>query len=277
MPMKTPGFCFGNIALLTKSAENHKTNKYWTLIYARKGAGMYLLEGNLVCLNDGDLLYFPPGVGFSFSADDLGDEYSSNVDAVVLRFDESWLDSLLSVFHDLNGEVLRIKETRTPAMVSGLKWLSLSSLMNDFSSCGEERRPRLVMEILELLSTQKDMVSISAIVVPEESIPEKRDKIVRYIDCNLYGRITLDDIASYVGMNRTYFCLFFKKHFNMSMTGYINERKVELASGMLLGTDKPVGDIATDCGFSNVTYFNRIFRKVKGMSPSSYRSQYRNK
>ena len=274
--MKTSGFCFGNISLLSESFENHKTNKYWTLIYARKAAGMYILDDNLVCLNDGDLLYFPPGVGFSFSSDDLGDEYCANIDAVVIRFDETWLDSLLGVFHDLNDEILKIKEARTPAMVSGLKWLSLSSLMNDLSACRDVRRPRLMMEILELVSTRKDMVPIAPAVVPDESVSEKMQKIERYIDCNVYGKITLDDLASYVGMNRTYFCLFFKKHFHRSMTEYINERKVGLSSGMLLGTDKPIGVISAECGFTSVTYFNRIFRKIKGMSPSRYRSEHKN-
>ena len=270
--MNTSGCRLGGITLLTQNAENQKNNKFWTLLYVKKGAGIYLIDGHLRGLNDGDLLFFPPRLDYSFSSDDIGDEYNVNISAAVLRFDESWLDALLAVFHGLGDMVLKIKSMRSAMYVSGLKWMSLSSLMNEMTECGQSSHPYMILKILEQISDGKDMLPLTAAVDPDESVDEKLTKIRRYIDCNIYRKISLDEISGYIGMNRTYFCLFFKKHFKVSLTEYINSRKTDIASAMLAQTDKPVADIASECGYTTVNYFNRIFRKVKGVSPCEYRN-----
>lgn len=269
--MNNSGCKCGGISLLTQNAENQKNNKYWTLLYIKSGAGIYRLDEHLRGINDGDLLFFPPRLDYSFNSSDIGDEYNVNVSAAVLRFDESWLDALLSVFHGLGEMVLRIKSMRSAMCVSGLKWMSLSSLMNEITECEPSSHPYIILKILEQISDGKDMFPLTAEVKGEEPVGEKLTRIKRYIDCNIYRKITLDEISRYVGMNRTYFCLFFKKHFKISLTEYINSRKVDISSTMLIQTDKPIADIAKECGFNTVNYFNRIFRNVMGISPGEYR------
>ena len=272
MLMNNSGCIFGDMSLLTQIADNQKNNKFWTLLYIKKGAGIYLLDGHLRGLSDGDLLFFPPRLGYSFSSDDLGDEYNINIDASVFLFDEAWLDALLGVFHGLSEMILKIKGMRSAMYVSGLKWMSLSSLMDEMSQCGPASQSHLIMKILEQISDGKDMLPLTLEVKGEESVSEKLTRIKRYVDCNIYRKITLEEVAGYAGMNRTYFCLFFKKHFKISLTEYINSRKTDIASSMLLHTDKPIADIAKECGFTTVNYFNRIFRNIMGVSPGEYRN-----
>lgn len=85
--------------------------------------------------------------------------------------------------------------------------------------------------------------------------------------------MTLEDIASYVGMNKTYFCLFFKKHYGTGLIEYVNSMKLDMACAMLLKSDASIADIATQCGFRTVTYFNRVFKAAKGVSPKEYRTK----
>lgn len=271
--MKNSGYILGSLNVLMKHAENQKSNRCWTLVYVRTGIGMYILEGELRALNEGDIILFPPALEYSFSSVDLGDEYNVNVDAVVLRFDEAWLDTLLSVFHGLGTMILKVREIRRAMYVSGLKWLSLSSLMTDLRACEQPRQARIILDILERLATEKDMIPITRTVHPDESVAEKVKKIELFIDCNIYRKISLDEISSYLNMNRTYFCLFFKKKFGTGLTEYMNERRISKASVMLATTDKLIGDIASECGFKTVNYFNRIFRNVKGLTPGEYRKK----
>lgn len=274
--MKNCGCMFGNMSVLTEYAENQKINKFWTLVFIRKGVGMYLLDGDLKTLNEGDLLFFPPKLDYSFSSADLGDEYNVNIDASVFRFDESWLDALLGVFHEMNSVILNIKETRSAMFVSGLKWMSLSTLMNEAAVCEASERPQKIMKILSLVSDEKDMIQLTKTSSPDESVSEKLARIGRYIECNVYRKISLDEISAYAGMNRTYFSLFFKKHFDVCLTDYINAKKVEIASNILQSTDDPISDVAAQCGFTTVNYFNRIFKNIKGVTPVGYRNAHKN-
>ena len=64
MAMVTGGYQVGKMDILTKKAENQRTNKSWTLLYVRSGSGMYIYEGKLFCLNESDVLLFPPRVSY---------------------------------------------------------------------------------------------------------------------------------------------------------------------------------------------------------------------
>ena len=72
-------FSSGGMDLLMQKSDNHKKNKYWTLVYIKEGIGMYILESSLRALNKGDMMILPPNVFYSFVADDLGDEYNENI------------------------------------------------------------------------------------------------------------------------------------------------------------------------------------------------------
>ena len=261
----------GQVDQLIQLAENQKSNKFWTLVYIRSGVGMCLIDGQLTCLNEGDILFFPPRVAYSFSSSDLGDEYNANISVVILRFDGVWLDSLLKTFQSLSSAVLALKEHHTPLMVVGPKWMKMSVLMSELCSTDPYNEVILVLDLIRYLSQDSDMIPLSASVPQPTDLSSRKEKIERYVSCHLYQKISLDEISAYAGMNKTYFCLFFKKHYGMPFTDYLNQKRLEMASAMLLKPDVSVADVAAACGYPTVTYFNRIFRKYKGITPSEFR------
>ena len=260
--------------VIAQSSETQKTNKYWTFIYVRSGAGLYILEGRLRVLNDGDLIIIPPRISYSFLAQDLGGEYNENIDASVLQFGETWLNGLLTVFRTLGEVVLKLKEMKSAMSAKGKKWLRMSSLMADLKTCHPSVQPLKIIELIELFKTSTDFYPITDEVLYDEvNAEDKVVRIKRYIGCHLLNRITLDEISEYAGMNRTYFCLFFKRHFGTGLTDYINLERMKKASSLLGQGLTSVSDVARECGFPNVTYFNRVFRKNYGMSPTEYRNK----
>ena len=266
------GYILGGMELLTQNAENQKTNIYWTVVYIRRGIGMYILDSDLRCLNQGDIIILPPKVSYSFCAAELGDEYNASVDAVILRFDEAWLTALLGVFKTLNRVVLKVRELDVPYAVEGPAWMKMSTLLNDLSKADQHNEPVLLLGLLDMMSNRKDMIKIlQPTPYDPQSIAEKLEKVDRYISSNIYGKVSLEEVSRYLGMNRTYFCLFFKKHYGISFTDYINRKRLETASSLLLKPDTSIAEVALSCGYPTVTYFNRIFRKYMGMTPSEYR------
>ena len=57
----------------------------------------------------------------------------------------------------------------------------------------------------------------------------------------------------------------------MSFARYVNEKRLEEAEKQLRESDKSILEIALDCGFENVTYFNRLFKRKHGIPPGKYR------
>lgn len=273
--MNKTGYILGGMDLLTKHAENQKTNIYWTLIYIRKGIGMYLLDSDLRPVNEGDIILLPPKVSYSFSETELGDEYNANVDAVILRFDNAWLTDLLAVFTTMNKVVLKIREIENPYAVEGPKWMKMSALLDELSKAGASRQAIIIIDLLELLSSPKDMVQILQYAQQTSlTLDERKEKIERYISTNLFDKVSLEEVAAYLGMNRTYFCLFFKRHYGKGFADYLNDLRVDKAASMLLHGDRQISEIAKECGFKTAAYFTRAFRRSRGMTPGEYRKTH---
>ena len=83
--------------------------------------------------------------------------------------------------------------------------------------------------------------------------------------------ITLDELAASADMSRTYFCSVFKKLNGITPWEYINIKRIEKAKQLLRTTQKTVLEISLECGFNNLSHFNRVFLRITAQKPSDYR------
>lgn len=94
-----------------------------------------------------------------------------------------------------------------------------------------------------------------------------------YIMQNFKEEINVKDCAAHIGMTTTSFCRFFKKHTKVTFSVYLNYLRINLAQKFLLQTSMPVKEIAFECGYISIVYFNQIFKKKTGISPGEYRAR----
>lgn len=99
------------------------------------------------------------------------------------------------------------------------------------------------------------------------------ENIKTYIEENLLQEISMDNLASFFGYNKKYLGRLFKEKTGVSISEYCNNRRVSIAKKLLSNSSLHIADIAGQCGFNNVTYFNRAFKKITGLSPKGYRSR----
>lgn len=108
---------------------------------------------------------------------------------------------------------------------------------------------------------------------------ENSDKIklfYNYIQQNYPKKITLDEVAQLLNMSKVSFNRFMKKTTNHTFIEYLNEVRIDNAARLLAGMDYSISEIAYMCGFNNIANFNRIFKKVKKLTPSAYRKKFYN-
>jgi AraC-like DNA-binding protein/quercetin dioxygenase-like cupin family protein len=92
-----------------------------------------------------------------------------------------------------------------------------------------------------------------------------------YINKNYQNKIMISDVANLISMTNSSFCHFFKKRTRKSFVDYLNEVRIGHASVQLIETTKSISEVCYNCGFNNVSNFNRIFRTKKGQTPSEFR------
>ncbi len=99
----------------------------------------------------------------------------------------------------------------------------------------------------------------------------KLKKVLSFMREHFDKQITLEDMANASDTSLKYFSTFFKNMTGKTPFSYLNDYRIEKASQMLANSDKSVTDIAYSCGFNDLSYFIKTFKKTKGVSPGQFR------
>jgi AraC-like DNA-binding protein len=104
-----------------------------------------------------------------------------------------------------------------------------------------------------------------------ESKSRRINKVIAYIQEHFQEEISLELVASSVGMSESAFSHFFKKRTNRSFIDFLNDIRIGNAAKILYETSNTISEICYASGFNNVSNFNRLFKKKKGQTPTEYR------
>jgi len=105
---------------------------------------------------------------------------------------------------------------------------------------------------------------------------EKIERIFEHLSTNFNRQVNLNEIAKIVNMSEATVARFIKKRTGMSFVNILNEIRIGQASKMLITSTDTISEIAYQCGFNNLSYFNRIFKIKKNVGPKEYRKAYVN-
>lgn len=100
------------------------------------------------------------------------------------------------------------------------------------------------------------------------------EKALSLMEKSVRENVKIEDLAWKLGLSEEHFIRIFRTQVRMTPHQYFTRLKVEGASGLLISTDKAVGEISDWFGFENQFHFSRIFKKCTGMSPLDYRKTY---
>ena len=99
------------------------------------------------------------------------------------------------------------------------------------------------------------------------------DQAVDYIQRNFKSNIKVNDLASYIGIDRSYLTNIFKKVTTLSPQEYLMNYRMEQAKNMLSGSEMKIGEIAEKVGYHDQLTFSKMFKKFVGISPTEYREK----
>lgn len=102
---------------------------------------------------------------------------------------------------------------------------------------------------------------------------ERIKDVLNYINQNFSKDLTLDELSKQVDMSKFYLCRLFKDSLRMSPVEYINKVRIEKATELLINTDMSISEIALECGFNNISYFIKVFKRYMNITPLKFRKQ----
>lgn len=111
---------------------------------------------------------------------------------------------------------------------------------------------------------------------PKTEINDDRiQKVLSYIRKNIYKTIDIDSLAAISCLSKDHFIRLFKKEINNTPLQYINQKKIEKAQLILITDSMPIKNISYLLAYEDHSYFNRLFKKLTGVTPQQYRDRYK--
>lgn len=132
------------------------------------------------------------------------------------------------------------------------------------------------LEVLVILSESKDYQTLGIQEVSGERANgfDRINKTYDFVSKNYRGEISVGAIADQLGLTENSFCRFFKKMTQRSFIQFVNEYRINKAAESMHLEDKKVGEVMYESGFNDPSFFNRQFKKYKGVSPLTYLKQH---
>jgi YesN/AraC family two-component response regulator len=94
--------------------------------------------------------------------------------------------------------------------------------------------------------------------------------VLHYINEHLTEKIAVDTLSRKAYLSRNIFFKWFREQFGITPLEYINRERIKLAKQLLLARHTSVFQVSDQCGFADVNYFIRVFKKTEGLTPKAY-------
>ena len=134
-----------------------------------------------------------------------------------------------------------------------------------------------LISILHDLSTSRNMQFLSDATFNNTELSHNSrriEKVFEYMNHNFDRSISLTEVSKLANMTDVSFSRFFKKRTGITFIDSLMEVRLGHASRLLIDTTQSIAEIAYNCGFNNISNFNRIFKKKKNCTPKEFRGNY---
>ncbi len=235
------------------------------------GSGIYQTKDRAYCFGDGDI--------FFFSANEV--HYVTKIDSdqpfLLFNVQFSFERPAQEVYHAISRkDGLFFSGGRLPGETAADE--GMAPPMKQLHCEYTQRRAgwELVVEsgLLAFLGWLIRYNSENQLLV--QHVQRKNDyewmtRAINYISEHLTEDLDLKTLARAAGLSKTYFSVMFHESRGVCVWEYITEKRIELAMEWLVGSNCPITEVATRCGFNYTTNFYRAFRKRTGQSPTAFR------
>ena len=270
--MNKIAFTYDDVRVTPDRQIGMHSHPQWELSHVIYGGGTRTIGNRREQIAKGEVILLPPNIPHVWQFDPSVTDNDGCIANITIFFEDSTLDGLASLVPELGNSINKIRTQTEAISYSGTTLENIVSILYAMRDKTAEAR---IPEMFRLLTVISD-TSCSRSVGCNNTLSrtERRmERIRTFCACNFARNISLEEIARYAGMNKSAFCTFMKRHAGLTFSEYMNELRLNRAVERIKNTDENIAEIAFSVGFSNVTYFNRLFRTHYGCAPKTMRHE----
>lgn len=240
-----------NAFIYTKTCAHSHFHGNYELIFVLEGKPVVTLGGEDYPLQAGDFLLISPYTVHGFTTDNARVWVGVFSDEYVASFATSHAQTQFSSFQ-CDKETTELLKKQLFFEGRPDHYLCIALLYTVCNACIKNATPLQVRSDANLI-----------------------EEIIDFISQNLDSDVTLNDLAAHLGYEYHYFSAVFHRCFGIHFKKFLNLYRIEQACTLLQKGNRDVTEISRACGFAGLRNFNRVFKQIRGMTPTEYRKSQR--
>lgn len=272
-PAKSSALFWYNNSML--SYEPHRHSAY-EMIIPMEGNYLITVEQQIYEVTPGDIFLIPSGRLHSLKAPSRGGRF-----IFLFDFDPILRLKGFSYLADCLSAPLLINRSTCPAIYAEESAI-IAQLCTDYLSSDSMRDVVIFSKLLSFfqiygknrLSMEGNYPLLQPTGISSKAHAEKFSIVFSYLDEHFAEDLTLEHMAAVAGFSKYHFSRTFKQQSGYNFYDYLCRRRIKSAEMLLMDPTRSISQIALQSGFSSVSTFNRIFKKLKNCTPTQYRSMF---
>jgi len=265
-------FLFDHVHIFWNEQISLHQQKTWEISYVIHGKGRRVIGEIIESFDSGEIILIPPDIPHYWSFDESACDEQGKIENITLIFRTELLKNIKTTFPEIEQLISSILNYKNAISFGGDTLLKLRKILLRMKDESEMERILSLIKILPLISNPEIANTVGCPVI-EDKKTQKLQKIYLYVMDHFQQHVTLEEAASHINMERTAFCIFFKKMTGKPFFEFLLEYRINVSCNMLQNTNKPIAEICLASGFRDIPYFNRVFKKLKNTTPGKFKEQ----
>lgn len=249
------------------------------ICFVRRGSGTRIVGDAIADYGDGDMALLGANLPHHWASDQYRGQKYDRHPALVLQFDPLNFGEPFWRLAEMHEIASLLERAKRGLLVVGETRDAVAGILATLLDASPADRLLGLLRALFLISRSDELTPLASegyVFVSRPRSQSRLNRVCKYIQDRLSDpKLNQAELAELVGMNPSAFSRFFKHGTQRTVTDYVNELRIGLASRMLIDTDAPILEICYSSGYENASNFNRRFREYRGMSPRDYRALHR--
>ena len=257
----------------SKNKSNWHAHPEFEIVYISNGDGNRHISNSLTSYQNGDLIIVGPNLPHYGFSENIMEEHTE----VVIQLTEDFLGSHFLKNPEFEAIAALMDRSRNGISFRGSFKHQIGDKM--IAMVDMEPLPRL-LKLFEILnemarSTNFRMLHAEQMDFNVDSVDGDRlRQISNFIKDRYQEPLVVADVAEEIGMTVPAFCRYFKKVTKKTFNQFLNEYRIGHARRMIRKSPFTLAAISLDCGFSNISNFNKQFKRITGETPSEFRKRH---
>lgn len=249
------------------------------LLFISEGTGQRIVGDTMKRFQPGDLVFLGSRLPNIWVSDPIKLDPGSDrqVESIYIRFDPELLAGPLYDLPEFEYVRSAFKRSERGCDILGDSRNKISELMMQVPYLEGFEQIVNLLNILNLIGKSDEVDYLTSVDYSKSNrfkVSQRVHKLHEYLIRHYQKPLDLDGLSSLVNMQTASLCRFYKKETGNTISEYLNQMRIDFASKMLMNRHLRIEEIAFECGFNTISFFNRQFKKYKKVSPSEYRKRF---